>query len=132
MNWAIFFSAAGGGLLAGLILAVVDHLLRQRRSKSSWERERGMYAAHIEELRADKKEALDRLYQSHGHAPTGVDVAEQYVEKKAEQKAEFDYTKKNGKRPAGPLEKRIDKWTREDRADKERGVDVTSASPKAH
>lgn len=126
MNWYAFFSAAGGGLLAGLILYGVDHWLRQRRSESAWERERGIYTKQIEDLYADNRDLRDRMFQSKGFAPTGIDSTEKYIETQAEKKEQTEKVRKNGKPPVGPLEKRVAQWTKEDRADKERGVDVTS------
>lgn len=96
------------------------------RERKNWKAvERGLLI-YIESLKADKKEAWDRLYQSKGYAPTGIDITEQYVEKQAEKKERVEDIRKNGKPPIGPLEKWQDKMKRKDRADVARGVDLTS------
>lgn len=87
---------------------------------------RQSYVFTIDGLRTDNKDLRDRLFQSKGLPPTGVNVTEQYQEKQAEKKVATETAKKNGKPPAGPLERRVALWTAKDRADRERGIDLTS------
>ncbi len=96
------------------------------RERKNWKIVERSLLIYIESLKADKKEAWDRLYQSKGYAPTGIDVTEQYVEKQAEKADHADDVRKNGKPPIGPLEKWQDKMKRKDRIDASKGVDLTS------
>lgn len=97
------------------------------RERKNWKVTERSLLIYIESLKADKKEAWDRLYQSKGYAPTGIDITAQYVEKQAEKKERVEDVRKNGKPPIGPLERRVADWTKKDRADVSRGVDLTSS-----
>lgn len=70
------------------------------------------------------KDLLDRLFQSKGLPPTGVNVAETYIEKKQAEKQRRDAEGPN--RKITTLEKVRERFKIRDRADVASGVDVTS------
>lgn len=113
-------------LVLALCMFAVYELATWRERKNWKVIERGLLI-YIESLKVDKKEAWDRLYQSKGYAPTGINITEQYVEKQAEKKEHSDDVRRNGKPPAGPLEKWQDKMKTKDRMDANKGVDLTSS-----
>ena len=99
-------------ILAVLVIAVI----------AIWHAEH-TYRGMIQNLVQDNKDLRDRLFQSRGLPPSGVNVTEAYIEKKGEQRREFGQRKTKGHR--GPLEKLTASFTKQDLADKEQGLDVT-------
>ena len=83
------------------------------------------YIRIIDQLFADKKDALDRLYISKGQPPTGVDVTEKYEEKQQVAREQRESGNKN-KKPPGPLERWRKTVGERDLKAKNRGVDMTS------
>jgi len=82
------------------------------------------YIHTIDGLRSERKDLLDRLFQSKAMPPSGIDLTQKY-EARQEREKEQRENPNRGKRPLGPIEQLTDKWTVDDRAKVERGIDVT-------
>lgn len=80
-----------------------------------------VYRSTIESLRADNKDLRDRLFQSKAMSPSGVNVTEQYIERKEQEKIE---PKSRRKKSTGPIEELTSKWTKSDRKLADKGVSV--------
>lgn len=65
-------------------------------------------------LVADNLDLRSRLFISKGFPPAGVNVTEQYIEKKEEQKQQSE-TGKPRRKTQGPLERVVKGWTEKDR-----------------
>ena len=69
-----------------------------------------VYTRIITVLQSDNVDLRSRLFISRGQAPVGVDLTEQYIEKREEQKQD-----KPKRKTQGPLERVVSKWTKDDR-----------------